>query len=266
MSTPHNGFKKEALILLHGHSKLGPNQFTLGLLERSETLQEITDQFGSIRKNFHVSNFWEQQKTTYGNNAFYVVERDSAAPPWDDVARGGINSTHSGMIKFSNEKSPGYRLVLATLSKHVKSAAEAVARRWQQDREILRMNREHEAENLLRPGDDAAPNSRGRSSSREPHSMPTPNKTPLTSNESLETQDSGSDGPATPFINVHCFVRLRSEYFVGRQRQMASLRERFGVVKPRRSARRPKVFVIYGLPGSGKSQFCLRYLEENRHR
>ena len=256
MSTPHLGFQRKALSTLHSRGGLGPNLLALSLLERSDTLQEITDQFGSIQEKFHVSNFWEQQKTTHENDEFFIVERDSAAPPWHDVVRGGINATHSGMIKFSSEKSPGYRLVLATLNKHLRFAAETIAQRWEEDRDLRKVNREHEVDNLVRPA--------GHASS---HSMPMPNKTPLTSKESLETQNSGSDGSGTRSLNVHCFVRLRSEYFVGRQRQMDSLREIFGVDKSDHlSSASPKVYVIYGLPGSGKTQFCLRYLEENRHR
>ncbi|KAK0714746.1 hypothetical protein B0H67DRAFT_553402 [Lasiosphaeris hirsuta] len=269
MSTPHRGFSKEALIMLHGNSHLGPSQFSLSLLEHSETIQEITDQFAPLRKNFHVSNFWEQKKTTHGNTSLYVVERDSAAPLWDDVVRGGINATHSDMVKFGSHQAPGYRLVLATLNKHVKSAPEEIAKRWEQDLEMVRRSREHEADNLLRPGRGTSANSSRprRSSFQEPYpqSMPAPSQTPVKSTESFESQDSGSDGPSTPFINIHYLVRQRSEYFVGRQQQMVTLKERFGTVRPR-SGRKPKIFVIYGLPGSGKTQFCLRYLEENRHR
>ncbi|KAK5661095.1 hypothetical protein OQA88_10985 [Cercophora sp. LCS_1] len=266
MSTPHEGFKKEALMRLYGDSHLGPSQFSLSLLERSGTLQEITDQFAPIRKNFHVSNFWEQQKTAHGNASFYVVERDSAAPLWDDVVRGGINATHSDMIKFGNQNAPGYRLVLATLSKHIRAAPDAISRRWEQDLEILRRSREHEADNLLRPDNTFSSTSRSRSPSQDPLIMPPPSPTPTTSTETLVNQDSGSEGPSTPFMNVHYLVRQRSDYFVGRQRQMTSLQEKFGVVKPRRSLRKPKVFVIFGLPGSGKTQFCLRYLEQSCHR
>lgn len=269
MSTPHAGFKKEALIMLHGHSHLGPSQFILSLLENSETLQEITDQFAPIRKNFHVSNFWEQQRTAYENDSFYVVVRDSAAPLWDDVVRGGINATHSNMVKFGNHQAAGYRLVLATLSKHIKSAPDEISRRWEQDLEIVRRSREHEADNLLGPGRGYlhVAGSRRRSSSQEPHHTSTTTITEMSA-ELLEVQDSFPEDlspPATPFINVHYLVRQRSEYFVGRKQQLLSLKESFGMGRPR-STRKPKVFVIYGLPGSGKTQFCLRYLEENRHR
>jgi len=265
MSTPHTGFKKQSLIMFHGDSQAGPSQFTLSLLENSETLQEITDQFAPLRRSFHVSNFWEQKQTTYGNNSLYVVERDSAAPVWEDAVRGGINATHSEMVKFGSQTAPGYRLVLATLSKLIKSAPDEIARRWEQDLEIVRIGREHEADNLLRPGRATSTSSSRRPSLQGPYPLPTPSETAVASNESIESRDSGSDEPSTPFINVHYLVRQRSEYFVGRKQQMVSLKEMFGVVR-KKSTRKPKIFVIYGLPGSGKTQFCLRYLEENRHR
>ncbi|KAK8058354.1 hypothetical protein PG994_008802 [Apiospora phragmitis] len=68
---------------------------------------------------------------------------------------------------------------------------------------------------------------------------------------------------ASPFsINVHYLVRRRSDFFVGRQEAAADLRRRFGS----EICKKPKIFVIYGFPGSGKTQFCLKYLEDSWER
>ncbi|KAK4446133.1 hypothetical protein QBC34DRAFT_412015 [Podospora aff. communis PSN243] len=170
------------------------------------------------------------------------------------------------MVKFGSHTAPGYRLVHATLKKYVEAAPGEIANRWKQDLEIIRRGREHEAENLLRPGRATSTPPTARPSVREPSSARPPSQEAMGSTESLESPDGESECPSTPpSVNVHYLVGPRSEYFVGRQKQMVSLSENFGAVKSRAS-RKPKIFVIYGLPGSGKSQFCLRYLEENRHR
>jgi len=248
MSTPHQGFGKEALMLSRGYGSQGPNHFALSLMENSEVIQEITDQFAPLLKYFRVYNFWEQLTTSSGGKPFFVVDRPSAAPAWDNVDQCGINASHSAMIKFSTHKAPGYQLVLATLAAYIKAAPEETRRRWDQDQEIVRRGREHEAENLL--GRGASANPRPRSDSRR-------------SNRS--TEDGDSDDVSTPYINVHYVVRQRSEIFVGRQRQMDSAMASFGRVRTK-VGRRPKVLVIYGLSGSGKTQFCLRFAEENRNR
>jgi hypothetical protein len=256
MATPHHGVTKESLLFMHSAKHPGPSQFMLSLLEGSETLQEISDQFAPLLKLFSIYNFWEQIETDLGDSRTFIVDRTSAAPPsWSDVDKCGINTTHSGIIKFRNKGSPGYSLMLAALDKYIDTAAYVIGRRWQQDSEILQKERVHEVESL-------------QANLQAGTSIPPPAISPMSSVHIQEpTQppsrsDTQSSGPSTPCINVHYLVRRRSEYFVGRQNQADSLKLRFGI----EVARRPKVFVIYGLPGSGKTQFCLKYLEDNRHR
>jgi hypothetical protein len=70
LGTPHNGIRKESLLLRHQHPQLdrpGPSQFMLNLLRGSEMLQEITDQFAPLMKRFAIYNLWEQRKTKVGD-------------------------------------------------------------------------------------------------------------------------------------------------------------------------------------------------------
>lgn len=269
MATPHQGFRKDAILHAYRSRHTEANHFILSLLEGSEALQEITDHFAPIMKHFSVYNFWEQVRTPIGRHKFYIVDRVSASPGWNEVDQCGINSTHSGMVKFSTPNSPGYQLVLAALDKYIRSASTTVTKKWEQDFEIIRRERQHEAENLF-PG--AVPDdypSLGSliagSTTFNATSSTSLVDSPESSRESLTYVGEAVEEPATPCVNIHYLVNRRSEYYVGRQKQTELLQQRFGN-RSHRKGRKPKVFVIYGLPGSGKTQFCLRYSEENRHR
>lgn len=236
----------------------------LTLIEGSEALQEVTDQFAPIMKDFRIYNFWEKNKTLFGKKLAFLVERGSAAPSWD-VDQCGIRATNSGISKFESRSSPGYRLILATLEKYIKAAPREIEKRWQRDRKLVQEEREHEAQLLL-----SANNVLTQHTLQPLVAASTPGKNPTqdsvaVSAESIASEMDLSEVAATPpYANVHYFVRTRSEYFVGRQNQMEELKESFGTVRTKQGSK-PKVFVIYGLAGSGKSQFCLRYLEERRH-
>ncbi|RHZ64670.1 hypothetical protein CDV55_104521 [Aspergillus turcosus] len=239
MATPHHGVTKESLLFTR--SAEAPSQFLLGLLEGSEILTEINDQFAPLMKMFSIYNFWEQIETTFGQAKAMIVERTSAAPPeWGEVDKCGVHATHSDLVKFGSNKSPGYMLVLAALDSYISRAAPAIIRRWKHDEEILQQERVHEF--LGQPANYC------------PHlTVPASQQT---------TSHTKTDERHLHYTNVHYSVPRRSEYFFGRQGQSDELRTRLATEEEKV----PKVCVIYGLPGSGKTQFCLKYAEENRHR
>lgn len=267
MGTPHEGFKKDAIIYASRARQLEPNNFMLSLLEGSEAIQEITDHFAPIMKQFFIYNFWEQLRTALGRHKIYIVDRASASPSWNEVDQCGISATHAGMVKFSTAASPGYRLVLAALDKYIRLSSATIARRWDQDLELTRKERQYEVENLLPETRNNATVYSGSavSESTTLNDIASAITSPETSSESIVNLSDASEDPATPYINIHYLVNRRSEYYVGRQKQMEQLQQRFRTAK-RRKGHKPKVFVVYGLPGSGKTQFCLRYCEDNRHR
>lgn len=267
IGTPHHGFTKDTVLLSHSNDENGPSQFLLTLLEGSEALREVTDQFAPLLKEFRIYNFWEKNKTIFAKHSAYIVERASAAPNWD-VDQCGIGTTNSRLAKFSSRSSPGYRLVLATLEKYIKAAPRETERRWEQDLRLVQRERENEALTLLSTSQAfvEAQNRATLSSqiaSTSGHLLR--NSSPANEASTISSAPEETVGSTTPpYANVHYYVRTRSEYFVGRRKQMEHLQENFGLIKPMQGVK-PKVFVIYGLPGSGKSQFCLRYLEERRH-
>ena len=236
LGTPHNGVRKESLLLRHQSpltNRLGPSQFELNLLKGSEMLQEITDQFAPLMKRFAIYNLWEQRKTKLGDLCTHIVDGDSAAPIWDDAERCGMFATHGEMTKFSGVHDPGYRVILEALTRYIAAAPGLIQCRWDNDMEALQHERQVEAEDLLKP--------------------------PL---RYLMSDDGNRSNCNEWFIVPRC----SSTYFTGRRVHAEVVREKLGQVSHLDEANRHKVCVIYGLGGSGKTQFCLRYAEDNKAR
>ena len=81
LSTPHNGSSKASLASTGRRmiDALVPSkvwdtngQLLDALQEGSETLQNITDMFVPLMKNFRIHFFWEQVKTDFGVSQDYV--------------------------------------------------------------------------------------------------------------------------------------------------------------------------------------------------
>ncbi|KAF2252190.1 ribonuclease-like protein p/mrp subunit [Trematosphaeria pertusa] len=158
LGTPHNGSSKANLASTSRRmiSALTPSkvvdsqgQLVDALAEGSEILQNITDMFVPLMKNFRIYFFWEQQKTDLGTTLAYIVEENSAAPILDNTERAGLPYGHSGMVKFESRSSPGYRLVVAALIRYSKEAPDLVSSRWLHATEMLKTKRQNEAAELV---------------------------------------------------------------------------------------------------------------------
>jgi hypothetical protein len=57
-----------------------------------------------------------------------------------------------------------------------------------------------------------------------------------------------------------------SQNFTGRKEYLETLQNHFGLEDGQSSPRRRKGFLLYGLGGSGKTQICLKFIENNRYR
>ncbi|KAF2186510.1 ribonuclease-like protein p/mrp subunit [Zopfia rhizophila CBS 207.26] len=158
LGTPHNGSNRAGLASIGRRmidtfvpSKVldTDGQLLDALLEGSEVLQNITDMFAPLMKNFRIYFFWEQKKTDLGTTLAYVVEENSAAPILDDTERAGLPYGHRDMCKFENRNSPGYRLVTAALMRYSKDAPGTVSMRWVHATEMLKTKRMNEAAELV---------------------------------------------------------------------------------------------------------------------
>jgi hypothetical protein len=232
LGTPHNGISKATLVA-QDHFDTGPSHFTLSLLRSSELLDEINDQFAPLMKQFAIFNFWEEIKTQSDAGDFYVVEQDSAAPAWDDVERCGIMATHAAMTKFENLSDGRFRPVLEALSRYVRTAPILIKKRWADDAEMMNHKRQHKIDELRRSQAESSP----------------------------QLDRSPSDYPKW------CIMPHKSNhYFTGRRKYATLVREMLGPVRSFEAHSTSKVVVIIGLGGSGKTQFCVKFVEDNKHR
>jgi hypothetical protein len=231
LGTPHNGISKDSLLARNLHS-VGPNQFMLSLLRGSEMLSEINDQFAPLMKQFSIYNFWEESKTQAGPNAFYV-DQESAAPAWDNVEKCGLLGTHSSMIKFRDRTDRRFRPILEALSRYSRSAPGLIKSRWQKEAALMVRKRQQAANELL----------------ESQHHLQL----------SLEATDTA--------YNEYCLIpRKPSTYFTGRQQHARDVQRMLGSAQSPNTHAKTSVLVIYGLGGSGKNQFCLKYVEDNKHK
>jgi len=158
LGTPHNGSNK-ASIASTGQRMIDAlvpskiwdtnGQLLNALKEESEVLQNITDIFTPLMKNFRIYFFWEQEKTDFGSTQRYVVEESSAAPILDDTERAGLPYDHRNMCKFESRTSPGYRLIVAALLRYSKEAPSTIPQRWANAIEMLKSKRMNEAAELV---------------------------------------------------------------------------------------------------------------------
>lgn len=81
LGTPHNGSNKASLAstgrrmidaLVPSKVLDTDGQLLDALQEGSEVLQNITDVFAPLMKNFRIYFFWEQEKTDFGTTRGYV--------------------------------------------------------------------------------------------------------------------------------------------------------------------------------------------------
>lgn len=233
-ATPHNGMSDAAL---RAEASLIPatatlSQLSSALTKNSATLRDIADQFAPLTKRFSIYFFWEEIESRLGATKGFIVEQDSADPGWETADRAGISADHSQMCKFRDENDDGFKLVLSACRRYIKYAPRVVKTRWIEDRELLARELRQEAAEMLR-------------------------------------HDSGlsvSGGPS-PIQNVHFMVpRSASSLFTGRANTADLLRQKIVSSLSERENHQHKIFVIWGLGGSGKTQFCLKFVEDNRDR
>ncbi|CAG8060326.1 unnamed protein product [Penicillium salamii] len=66
-------------------------------------------------------------------------------------------------------------------------------------------------------------------------------------------------------LNKHFYMPQNvSSYYTGRQRQLEELTSTLGVLKSRERQHHQRRFVVHGLGGSGKTQFCCKFAQDNR--
>lgn len=208
----------------------------------SGALQMVTGHFTSLMKQFHIFFFWEQVPTDFGNRRAFVVDESSAAPMIDNTERSGIPATHADMAKFPGLGDSSYRTVIEALARYCHDAPPIIARRWKQALDLLSKARLNEASELIGTGFDVHNNNcpfefRRSEVSRNKHFYP-----PQALSSIFTGREDMSD-------------------LVGKTLLVDSDDSLTHHESPTRKQRR---FIIYGIGGSGKTQFCCKFAEDHR--
>jgi tetratricopeptide (TPR) repeat protein len=237
MATPHLGIGREKwpLLLRRFTSILSESSHLRSSIEKgSETLQDISEQFMPLIDGFNIYNFWETVETTIGPFKGYVVEESSAAP-WPTVESSGIHATHSQMCKFPDEHSPAYKAVLAALRRYSRKADQKIGTRIATTRLDLLKRRQAEAQEML--GQD--------------------------SNIDVPIRQSQKKRGYNKYFKVNMRV---SDIFTGREDLARELQGKILPADEPETPSKQKRYVLYGLGGSGKTQFCLKFANDNKNR
>lgn len=241
LGTPHHGMESAGLQSM-AQTHYAPNEITVVMTRHHEILQNITDQFAPLVKQFHVFFFWEQTKTQFKYESSYVVREDSAAPLWDDTERSAIRANHSQMCKFNSENSSEYRTILDALLRYSRVAQASIAARWQNAEKYLATQRSIEATELV--GFDVHKNNR-----------------PFVYLNSPRTAGLDARKLQNKYFHVPHNV---SNIFTGQGQLYVELRQKMLMPQKRDLEMQKRVFVLYGLGGSGKTQFCLKFIQDHR--
>jgi hypothetical protein len=246
--TPHNGSDKASWLspsqIIHGSELSGhparDNQLISSIEKESEALQTITDQFAPLMKQFHIFFFWEELQSEFPDGMRFVVEEHSAAPIIGNTERSGIHSTHSEMIRFSTKNSSSYRTVIEALVRYSRNAPSVIASRQKQAALALAQARSQEALELTGTAFNV-------------HSDNKPFQFQLKTSEK--------------FRNKHFTIpQFVSKDFTGREKiyelVKGSLFPHGGTIL----SQHQRIFIIYGIGGSGKTQFCSKFAQDHREK
>jgi hypothetical protein len=269
--TPHDGIQNDALSVLYPEDHAHPSQFVVQLLSGSRLVTDVANHFAPIMKRFRIHNIWEELKTSSRNTSTYIVGKVSAAPDYYDDERTGIMAGHADLLKFENPDDHGYVLVHEVLVRYIGEAPPKIRKRWQDQTAVLRdvvtsppsQPQGHVFEqNMISGGrvhfgDVYCYNlEHAGETSDVAKTLSRPRKKPL----------SPTEGNPASLNELYIVPRCSSPLFTGRQLLAKMVEENLKPAAGRANGDKQAIVVLYGLGGSGKTQFCIRYAESHRLR
>ena len=239
---PHNDLEKSKWLELESVLQQSQELFNVPLSRRLDdrksetgTLREVNSAFASLMKQFRIYYFWESSETSFGNFQSIVVDQSSAAPTIDNTERMGIPSDHLGMVKYAGSGCQTYRSVLGTLMRYCREAPSLIAHRWELAEQNMSRARSNEAFELTGLVYDILDNQRR----------------PSRSVREGEVTKKHIDLPRRPLL-----------HYVGRSVISQELDKAFFST----SEKSQKVFVLYGMGGTGKTEISIKFARDNQHR
>jgi hypothetical protein len=202
-----------------------------------EIIHSINTRFTSLLKHFHVYFFWEDMMTEFGDRLDYMVEDHSAAPILDDTERAGIYASHYDMVKHASANSSSYRTVIAALLRYTRAASTLISRRWEKAAAHLVRIRSEEVYELTGFDFD------------------------------IHIEDTHRRTSETGAFNEFFFLpREALTDFVGREEVIQTMETDLFFSTISENNDRQRIFVVYGMGGSGKTRVCCTFARNHRQR
>ncbi|KEF62422.1 uncharacterized protein A1O9_00394 [Exophiala aquamarina CBS 119918] len=289
LGTPHNGsdlakwgslLEKICSVALPRKFFDSSPQLVKALKTNNETLQNINRLFIEIIGRFHIYFFHESKPTDLKGTREFVVEEDSAAPVIEGVDRMGIEKDHSHMCKFEDESSPGYDVVAEAVQRYSEESQSRIRSRWEEEKRVSEFERQAAARELLAGSDSIfqmsartsgnvtplPPNSSNQPSSMSAHPPPKQISGPAspTSTGSVQTAEKQQSLSLSTGLLLVAPVGFRpNSMFYGFQLELDQLEQKLSNQKRRVIG--TCAVLLWGSPGSGKSQIAREYLWRHRN-
>jgi len=214
-------------------------QFQSATSDDDQVFQSVTGEFAPLMKQFRMFFFWEELPTLFGDHSMQIVDRSSAVLDLDNTEKAGIYATHSEMVKFDSRESSNYRTVIEALSRYCHDAPRIISHRWTQAIPALNQLRAGEAYELGGLGFDVHLERPFRHHKIAVH----------------------KSGP-------RCFYAPQEAAadYVGRETMFQTVCDAFFPMGEPIVCTKRKSFVVFGMGGSGKTQFCSKFAQDNRDR
>ena len=144
------------------------------------------------------------------------------------------------MTKFSGPSNSSFRTVIEALTRYCRDAPPVIARRWMQAVNLLSQARSHEAAELVGTGFDVHKENR-----------------PFFYHRRV------SEAPRNKRFLIPQAV---SSIFTGREDMSQLVASCLLAEEDDDMTRQQRRFIIYGIGGSGKTQFCCKFTQDHRER
>ncbi|KAF4443834.1 Protein SERAC1 [Fusarium austroafricanum] len=222
------------------------------LKKDNETLANINSHFLDIYQRFQIHMVRENQTTDIKGHKIIIVDANSAGPQLPGVTSYGVEATHSGMCKFDNMGSPGFRSIAITMQQWIRKAPSAIQERW------LAEEDEKRARVMAKSNEIMSPYTSQTQTPVQSEDIATfKGKRPVLGESILAKLNKNEP----PFIHPERF--RPNSLFRGRHQDLQDLHNM--LMDPVRRNQGTSAVLVWSVPGGGKTHLAREYAFKHRH-
>jgi hypothetical protein len=192
----------------------------------------VTIESGPVMEKLRIHCFWEKERSVFKGRSDFVVDLSSAVLDINDIGKSGLNATHTNMIKFNSRQSSDYRTVMDVIQRFYLNSTSCITDRWRKtipNLNQLRVNEAYGHETIIFDLELGKPTLHSLIDESTKHFLP-------------------------PTIS--------DADFVGRTDTLQVLYNAFFPLgSPLKTSKR-KIFILYGMGGSGKTKLSSKFAQD----